>query len=297
VSGVVRDAASNPQVGVRVAAMAAPVTGEAKSADVLVSIEKTDEFGRYVLEIPPGRYYIIAGRVDRPTYYPDATNPDQAKIFSITSGSKAEGVDFKLLALAGVVRDAAGKPQAGVRVSAINANATAANGCRDAAMNEAETDSTGRYRLEVLAGEYTIVARLSDRTTFYPKAENKETSTPVAIRDGVSVPGLDIIVPVETVASGTIARDRVLYTRGLENTRIGCLSVARLLFQTLMSTYPDSEYASDAWYEMAESFYREGSPAALADARRLFEEYIRFFPNASRLSEARQRLLEIEQKR
>jgi len=62
----------------------------------------------------------------------------------------------------------------------------------------------------------------------------------------------------------------------------------------LITLSPDSPYASDAKYEMAESFYREGSPSALIDARRHFEEYIRFYPDASRLPEARQRLLNME---
>src|SRR5688572_29998661 len=62
VSGIVRDAAGNPVTGIRVALMTEP--------NVLANIGKTEASGYYRLEnIPPGRYYVVAGRVDTPTYY------------------------------------------------------------------------------------------------------------------------------------------------------------------------------------------------------------------------------------
>src|SRR6187399_1903865 len=61
-----------PAVGVRVTAQSVPDTAvAARDAGVMVSIVQTDASGRYRLErIPPGRYYITAGLVDFPTYYP-----------------------------------------------------------------------------------------------------------------------------------------------------------------------------------------------------------------------------------
>ena len=74
VAGVLRNASGVPAAGVRVSAMAQPDSAqELSSAAALVSIAETDEAGRYRLEnVPPGRYYIVAGRVDFPTYYPGA---------------------------------------------------------------------------------------------------------------------------------------------------------------------------------------------------------------------------------
>src|SRR4029450_7273480 len=89
VSGVMRDAVGNPQSGIRVAALLVPPSDEAKNTDVLVTIGKTDESGRYSLEIPQGRYHIVAGRVNSPTYYPNATSRDRAAVFPITPGSRA----------------------------------------------------------------------------------------------------------------------------------------------------------------------------------------------------------------
>jgi TolA-binding protein len=82
----------------------------------------------------------------------------------------------------------------------------------------------------------------------------------------------------------------------MENALLGCSIAARLQFHTFLATFPDSEFADAAKYQLAESYYREGSPTALTSAMREFAEYLRFFPNAPRSEEARQRLLEIQQK-
>src|SRR5437867_9345462 len=53
---------------------------------------------------------------------------------------------------------------------------------------------------------------------------------------------------------------------------------ARLLLQTLINTYPDSEYLPQAMYASAESFYREGTKSMLNQADTEFRNYITFFP-------------------
>ena len=71
VSGVLRTSSGSPAAGIRVAATALPDPADPTPASALVSITETDAEGRYRLEnIPAGRYYITAGRVDLPTYYP-----------------------------------------------------------------------------------------------------------------------------------------------------------------------------------------------------------------------------------
>jgi 5-hydroxyisourate hydrolase-like protein (transthyretin family) len=288
VTGTIRDATGKPQAGVRVAALAVPSPGETRPADVLVSIRETSESGGYALEVPTGSYYIVAGRVDRPTYYPNATSPDRATVLSVTSGSRMAGIDFEVFVLTGVVRDPRRKPQVGVRVTAIDAKATPH--CQDYQEIETETDAEGVYRLVVNSGEYFLVAGRWDRTAFYPKAENRETSTIIATNSGRSTSGLDIEVPLESSR-----RDRELYAVALENQRGGCFAAARLQFLTLVRTSPDSVLASDAMCEYGESFYREGSPAAIESARQQFLIYIKNFPDAPRIPQARQRLLDIEQ--
>lgn len=72
VTGVLRDATGKPVEKARVALAEVSDTGNpANPASVLVSIATTDSSGGYRLDnVPPGRYYIVAGRVDSPTYYP-----------------------------------------------------------------------------------------------------------------------------------------------------------------------------------------------------------------------------------
>src|SRR5262245_57801236 len=61
---------------------------------------------------------------------------------------------------------------------------------------------------------------------------------------------------------------------------------ARLLLQTLVNTYPDSEYLPQAKYAWAESFYREGTRPMLDQADAAFRDFIIFFPNDSLADDA-----------
>jgi outer membrane protein assembly factor BamD len=57
-------------------------------------------------------------------------------------------------------------------------------------------------------------------------------------------------------------------------------TIARLTLQTLINTYPDSEFLPQAKYALAESFYQEGTTAALTQAEAEFKDYITFFPTS-----------------
>ena len=71
ITGVLRNAAGMPAAGVRVGAVQQPESvSDLAGATAMVSIAETDETGRYRLEnVPPGRYYIAAGRVDFPSFF------------------------------------------------------------------------------------------------------------------------------------------------------------------------------------------------------------------------------------
>jgi len=99
VSGVVRTSAGTPAAGVRVSAMVPPEAGtEAALAGSFAALAQTDEQGRYRLEgIPQGRYYIVAGRVDLPTFYPGTADVSNARIFAITPGGAVSGIDFVMM--------------------------------------------------------------------------------------------------------------------------------------------------------------------------------------------------------
>jgi hypothetical protein len=98
VSGVLKDSAGKPLPGIRMAAIARPQSlEEAVTSAAMSSLAETDEQGRYTLEsVPPGRYYIAAGRLDAQTYYPGTTDLAMAKEVAITPGSTVAGIDFVL---------------------------------------------------------------------------------------------------------------------------------------------------------------------------------------------------------
>ena len=52
--------------------------------------------------------------------------------------------------------------------------------------------------------------------------------------------------------------DRQLYDKALAATKKGHFDVARLDLQTLLNTYPDSQYQMKAKLAIADSWYREG---------------------------------------
>jgi hypothetical protein len=291
ITGSVRGPQNRPQAGVRVAAMAA-----AEATDTLVSITKTDEAGRYVLEVPAGSYYILAGRVDNPSYYPASATRTGATAISATGGTTTSGVDFVQLALVGVVRGSDGKPQVDVPVAAIDAGALQRSRCVDARQTTSQTDEAGRYRLDVFPGRYYVVALMQERTTYYPAAPTVENATAISLTAAEETTSIDLTVPPETRVTSTARRDIDLFGRGVESVKLGCHVPARLFFQMITTTYPESEFAAKAKFAMADSLYREGTSASLQEAARTFMEFIRFFPTAAEVPEARQRLADIEKK-
>src|SRR3989441_9922885 len=88
VTGQLRTIDGSPAIAVRVAAVSVPVaTGNAVEADgpqyytlgFSASTALTDKDGRYrLVNIPPGRYYIVAGAIGEATYYPAAADGSTA---------------------------------------------------------------------------------------------------------------------------------------------------------------------------------------------------------------------------
>jgi hypothetical protein len=98
ITGVLKDAAGRPAPGVRVGAIPVPDSaGDLTSTSAMVSLAATDEAGKYRLEnIPPGRYYVAAGRVDFPTYYPGTTALARGTVIAIAPKVVVDGIDFSM---------------------------------------------------------------------------------------------------------------------------------------------------------------------------------------------------------
>jgi len=94
VTGQVRTVDGAVSSGVRVAVMAVSESGSTPAPE-RIRVGQTNDEGRYRLEnIPAGRYYVIAGSVDVPTYFPGTPNAADATIVSIKSGAVIEYIDF-----------------------------------------------------------------------------------------------------------------------------------------------------------------------------------------------------------
>jgi outer membrane protein assembly factor BamD len=84
--------------------------------------------------------------------------------------------------------------------------------------------------------------------------------------------------------------DRVLFERAGRDMQKSRFTVSRLTLQTLINTYPDSEYLPQAKYMMAESFYREESSSSLTQAETAFKDYITFFPTSLLADDAQMKI-------
>ena len=87
--------------------------------------------------------------------------------------------------------------------------------------------------------------------------------------------------------------DKVLYDRAMEAMKHNKFDVARLSLQTLINTYPDSEYVARAKLAIGDSWYAEGGSAALAQAESEYRDFITFFPNMTEASEAQMKIANI----
>lgn len=80
--------------------------------------------------------------------------------------------------------------------------------------------------------------------------------------------------------TGTVApgRDRVLFEEAAREVRKGNQETGRLLFSTIINTYPDSAFLPLAKLAIADSFYLEGTTASLVQAAQGYLDWLTFFP-------------------
>src|ERR1700675_1885379 len=80
------------------------------------------------------------------------------------------------------------------------------------------------------------------------------------------------------VAGTSAEPDKVLYAKATEDIKHGRYTVGRLGLQTLINTYPDSEYLAKAKLGIGDSYYKEGGMAGLKQAIVEYKDFITFFP-------------------
>ena len=97
--------------------------------------------------------------------------------------------------------------------------------------------------------------------------------------------------PVVAQGADTTAEpDKVLYDRAMNDIQHGRETVARFSLQTLLNTYPDSEYVAKAKLAIADSYYKEGTTEGLAMSINEYKDFITFFPYLDEASYAQYRV-------
>jgi outer membrane protein assembly factor BamD len=92
---------------------------------------------------------------------------------------------------------------------------------------------------------------------------------------------------------GSKQPDKVLYDRAMDAMKHNRFDVARITLQTLINTYPDSEFIARAKLGVADSWYAEGGSTALQQAEIEYKDFKTFFPNMPEAAEAQLKVANI----
>ena len=97
--------------------------------------------------------------------------------------------------------------------------------------------------------------------------------------------------PLANVASRQ--PDKELFDKAMISLKKGRFDVARLDLQTLLNTYPNSEYQMRAKLAVGDAWFKEGGTAALTQAEAEYKDFITFFPQAPEAAEAQMKVADI----
>ena len=95
------------------------------------------------------------------------------------------------------------------------------------------------------------------------------------------------------IANNSQQPDKILFDQAIENIEKHRYELGRLTLQTLINTYPDSEYLAKAKLAIADSWYREGTSHALAQAEAEYKDFITFFPSMEEAAESQKKICDI----
>jgi outer membrane protein assembly factor BamD len=93
---------------------------------------------------------------------------------------------------------------------------------------------------------------------------------------------------------GSKQPDKVLFDKSMDAMKHNRFDVARMTLQTLINTYPDSEFIARAKLAVGDSWYAEGGTASLAQAEQEYRDFETFFPNMPEAAEAQLKIANIQ---
>ncbi|MDE2927075.1 MAG: outer membrane protein assembly factor BamD [Acidobacteriota bacterium] len=92
---------------------------------------------------------------------------------------------------------------------------------------------------------------------------------------------------------GAVAPDKTLFENGMKFLGKKHFIKSRLSFQTLISTYPESEYTPTSFLSIADSYYEEGGKENLLQAEAQYKDFIIFYPTHESADNAQMRIAAI----
>src|SRR3984957_18526245 len=98
------------------------------------------------------------------------------------------------------------------------------------------------------------------------------------------------------ITKDTKQPDKVLFDRAISDIEHGRFEVARITLNTLINTYDQSEFLAKAKLAVADSWFREGGTAGLAQAEAEYKDFILFYPTMEEAAESQNKICQIHYK-
>ena len=98
----------------------------------------------------------------------------------------------------------------------------------------------------------------------------------------------------DLTGAAVAGRDRVLFEEAAKEVRKGRHDTGRLLFATIINTYPDSPFLPLAKLAIADSFFLEGTTSSLIQAAHAYQDWLTFFPTDPLADDASLKVAEAE---
>jgi outer membrane protein assembly factor BamD len=100
----------------------------------------------------------------------------------------------------------------------------------------------------------------------------------------------------DPITKDTKQPDKVLFDRAIGDIEHGRYEVARITLNTLINTYDQSEFLAKAKLAIADSWFREGGAASLAQAEAEYKDFILFYPTMEEAAESQNKICQIHYK-
>jgi len=100
----------------------------------------------------------------------------------------------------------------------------------------------------------------------------------------------------DPITKDTKQPDKVLFDKAINDIEHGRYEIARITLNTLINTYDQSEFLAKAKLAIADSWFREGGAASLAQAEAEYKDFILFYPTMEEAAESQNKICQIHYK-